>query len=213
MTAPHASDVISGYLARLEREASDLPRRERQELLDGIREHIREAREAMPEETDAHLLTLLDRLGHPADLVDEERARLGMRPREANKPGFIEYGALILTPLIWPIGVILLWTSRAWNTRDKLIGTLLPPGGLFTSLTVVLIVGLALPAQSCTTHYGVGRTVTHCTSRVHEIDGLLLAAFLILVFFSPIVTGVYMGMRLRRWGLQRRDAVLLRSSG
>jgi hypothetical protein len=38
--------------------------------------------------------------------------------------------AVILTPLVWPIGVLLLWVSPAWTRRDKLIGTLVLPGGL-----------------------------------------------------------------------------------
>src|SRR5437588_12894486 len=31
--------------------------------------------------------------------------------------------------LVWPVGVILLWASRAWTTREKVLGSLLPPGG------------------------------------------------------------------------------------
>ena len=32
----------------------------------------------------------------------------------------------------WVVGVVLLWRSRVWTLRDKLIGTLLWPGGLVT---------------------------------------------------------------------------------
>lgn len=137
MTAPHASDIINGYLARLEAEAADLPRTDRRDLVEGVRGHIEEVRAEMPDETDADLLNLLDRLGHPSDLVEEERQRLGLRATEPSRIGLLEIGALVLTPLLWPIGVILLWTSSAWNVRDKLIGTLVPPGGLYTAFFVV----------------------------------------------------------------------------
>ena len=39
----------------------------------------------------------------------------------------------------WVLGAFLLWRSHSWTVRDKLIGTLLWPGGLVTSLTFVVI--------------------------------------------------------------------------
>ncbi len=39
----------------------------------------------------------------------------------------------------WLAGVALLWLSRSWTTRDKLIGTLVVPGGLL--LPVLLLLG------------------------------------------------------------------------
>lgn len=198
MTATHASHIVNGYLARLEAEAADLPRTERRELIDGVREHIAEARVAMPEEADADLLNLLDRIGDPADLVREERQRLGLHGTEARHLGLLEIGALVLIPLIWPIGVILLWTSSAWNLRDKLIGSLLPPGGLFTSLLVFGIVGGAR-GQVCHGGYVNGHPVsTTCSGGVAGIGGLAVGILFVLVISSPVLTGVYMGIRLRR---------------
>jgi hypothetical protein len=61
----------------------------------------------------------------------------------------------------WVIGVVLLWRSRVWSVTDKLIGTLLWPGGLVTGLVfalglaqagglliVVAIVAVLVPASS-----------------------------------------------------------------
>jgi hypothetical protein len=39
--------------------------------------------------------------------------------------GVVFFGAAAV--LAWPVGVVLLWRSRIWNVRDKLIGTLLIP--------------------------------------------------------------------------------------
>ncbi len=44
-------------------------------------------------------------------------------------PGWLEVLALLALILVWPVGGVLLWLSRVWSTRDKLIGVLLPPGG------------------------------------------------------------------------------------
>jgi len=36
----------------------------------------------------------------------------------------------VVTILVWPVGVILLWLSSRWIIREKLIGTFVLPGGL-----------------------------------------------------------------------------------
>jgi hypothetical protein len=40
-----------------------------------------------------------------------------------------------------PGELVLLWSSRLWTTRDKLIGTLIVPGGIATTLVVVVLTG------------------------------------------------------------------------
>jgi len=39
----------------------------------------------------------------------------------------------------WVVGVVLLWRSRVWSIPDKLIGTLLWPGGVATGLWIAVI--------------------------------------------------------------------------
>ncbi len=203
MTAPHASDIINGYLSRLESETAGIPRMERRELIDGVREHIAAARDQMPEETDAALLNLLDRLGDPAELAREERDRLGLRAPETSRSRLLEVAAVVLTPLIWPIGIILLWTSNAWNVRDKLIGTLILPGGLFTSLIVFSIVGV-VGVRSCGpahTQVPIGHQVhqaTTCSGGISGISGVLASLVFVLILFAPILTAIYLAIRLRR---------------
>ena len=43
MTAPHADQLIDGYLARIDAAAADLPKGAREELVDDVRAHIAEA--------------------------------------------------------------------------------------------------------------------------------------------------------------------------
>ena len=46
----------------------------------------------------------------------------------------------------WFVGVVFLWTSETWSTGEKLLGTLLVPGGLALPL-FLLTVGTS--ANSC----------------------------------------------------------------
>ena len=110
----------------------------RNELLDDMRSHIAEARVHDLEETDASILNILDRLGEPATVVAEAPDRLGIHPSPPYRPGFLEVAAVILVPFLWPVGVILLWMSPAWHWRDKLIGTVIPPGG-YIGLSYILL--------------------------------------------------------------------------
>lgn len=131
MTTTTMHPLAADYLRDLEREARRLPRAERQELVEEIRAHLAEATD--PIMTDAETLTVLDRLGQPRDIVKAERPDEGDRP---DRRGTHEWAAIILLLFGgfvfvagWIAGLILLWSSRAWNTRDKLIGTFVVPGG------------------------------------------------------------------------------------
>src|SRR5436305_15283943 len=67
----------------------------------------------------------------------------------------------------WVVGVILLWLSSVWSTRDKLIGTFVVPGGLSLSVAFLFIVSFGIGhettscvgvmggPQSCQTHGGL----------------------------------------------------------
>jgi hypothetical protein len=62
-------------------------------------------------------------------------------PRRAVAGDGTEWSAIVLlliggffAGIGWIVGVVLLWRSRVWTLRDKLIGTLLWPGGLVTAM-------------------------------------------------------------------------------
>jgi uncharacterized membrane protein len=75
MTAPHADQIIAGYLARLEAALALLPSSRRRELVDDVAGHIAEARAGLSEEADADILTIIDRLGDPSEMAAEEMER------------------------------------------------------------------------------------------------------------------------------------------
>ena len=59
-----------------------------------------------------------------------------------------EWTTVALLPLVWVVGVVLLWRSRAWTLRDKLIGTLVVPGGLAYVIYVAVDAVLLLYAAA-----------------------------------------------------------------
>jgi hypothetical protein len=196
VTAPHADQLIDGYLARLRVAATDLPASVRDELIEDMRAHIAEARTRETEETDATILNILDRLGEPAVVAAETRERLGLKA--AYRPGLLEVAAVILVPFLWPVGVILLWMSPAWHWRDKLIGTLVPPGG-YIGLSYILVAAIT-PGSVCgTVRDQAGHLIQSSCTGPSELPGVLLVPWTILVFGSPLISAAYLAIRLR-WG-------------
>jgi hypothetical protein len=193
MTTTTMHPLAADYLDRLEHAARRLPRGERRELVEDISAHLAETTHA--DMSDAEALTVLDRLGDPEAIVDEQ---LPEAPYRSNRRGVHEWAAIFLLLfggflffVGWVAGLILLWSSRAWNVRDKLIGTLIVPGGLASVLPLMLLVGTT---QECTSLNGV---VQHCTpgpSTVHQALSIALFVFLVL---GPICTSVYLARRAR----------------
>jgi uncharacterized membrane protein len=193
--------LIDRYVKELERELSALPRARRREVMDDVRAHISEAR-AEAGDDQASVRELLDRLGDPTEIAEDARARFGVHPA---KVGFMEVAALILLPiggvivpiLGWIAGVILLWVSSAWGTREKVIGTLVVPGGLAAAAFMMLF---PFSMQSCVRESnGSGRvSVEVCSvagpSGIEQFGLWVLFAFLVI---GPIASAIYLGYKLR----------------
>jgi hypothetical protein len=89
---------------------------------------------------------------------------------------------LLIVPIVgWLVGVVIAWRSAIWTTRDKVVATVLGPGGLPTLLSV-----LVLDAT-----HAKGKMSTAGTS---EAIGILVAAGIIVLSFASVV---YLGVRLR----------------
>jgi uncharacterized membrane protein len=202
-----ADTLVEDYLDRLERELADFPSARRRELVQEISEHIAEARAGLESESEADVRNLLDRMGDPADIAAEAR---GPAPETvpagapvARRSGALDVAALILLllggvviPVIgWLLGVALLWISSAWTARQKLLGTLVVPGGL--ALPVGLLV-IATSGSSCIQEPISGAGVQPiCTSGGNsgQIVGSIIVA---LLAAASIATIVYLGRRMGR---------------
>jgi uncharacterized membrane protein len=158
-----ADRLIEEYLEALRRAAASLPPDQRDDLVGGIEEHIAEARR-MGVTSEADVRTLLDRLGRPAAIVAESAPAVPPPPAATVKPpGRVEFAAIaclilaeftvltiLLIPLalvFWIAGLVCLFISGAWTTRQK-VRALAILGSGFILASVVL--GLTFVATGTT---------------------------------------------------------------
>lgn len=144
--------LVADYLGRLTAAAAILPVDRREELFEEISSHITEARELLPASglpsgttAAAGVARVLEQLGRPEDIVraaaEDEEPACGAA---GSGRGILQIGMVVLLLLCggfliglgWLAGVALLWASPRWDTRDKLLGTLIWPGGLAAVLAV-----------------------------------------------------------------------------
>ena len=193
MTTTTMHPLAVDYVDRLDRAARRLPRGERRELVEEVSAHLSEATD--PGMSEAEIKTVLDRLGDPEDIVE---AHWPDEPARPDRRGVHEWTAIFLllfggflVLIGWIAGAILLWTSRAWNTRDKLIGTLIVPGGLASTVVVAILTGTKRKCISAT-----GRP-TICTPGPSTAHSILEIALFALCVVGPIFTAVYLARRAR----------------
>jgi hypothetical protein len=194
VTAPNAEHMVNGYLVRLESELADVPAARRNEILDEMRNHIAEQRGQLVDETDADVLNLLDRLGEPALVAAAAHPdQIEAWPRGGRLP-VKEILAVILTPIVWPVGILLVWLSNRWSKREKVLATVVWPGGVWTFF---VLANLIPGGQTCYGTVQSGRPViTSCSPPQLLTFGL--NALLIVVTLLPIAVAIYLAVRLVR---------------
>ena len=161
-------NLVKAYMNRLDAELADLPQARRREIAEEIAEHIEEAGAT----TEAEERNVLDRLGDPAVIAEEARTRFGLtRPTS----GALEVAALLLVAIggvLLPVvgalaGLVLVWASRVWVTREKLLATLMVLASLFaawliladTSLSLLFVVPIMILVGLATAAY-LGRQLS-----------------------------------------------------
>jgi uncharacterized membrane protein len=191
-----ADTAIADYLDDLRDELADLPGDRRRELVREIEAHIGQARSQLDDPfSEADVRTLLERLGPPAEIASE--ARDGEAPARVVAPSapatasWHEPAAIVLLLIGgfvivgWPVGVVLLWSSPRWSVIDKLVGTFVLPGGLVASTFVIqTLVTVSECSPPCNGDGSGGSTV----------GAVLVWAATV----SPLLTTVYLSLRLRR---------------
>jgi hypothetical protein len=192
-----ADQLIERYMKHLRIELDDLPRAQRRELEQEIAEHIAEARAELPSESEAEIRNLLDRLGDPADIAVEARERFGVQPRRSGTLEIVTLillliGGVVLPVIGWVVGVVLLWTSNVWTAGEKLLGTLVVPGGL--ALPFFLLT-LGTSGEACGQLDGGPVICSGGPSLARQALGVVVVTFSIV---GPIVTTAYLARRLRR---------------
>jgi hypothetical protein len=201
--------LVGDYLDELRGAARGLPRKERDELVASIDEHIFQALSA--DASESELRTVLERLGDPKQIAQAayesvEPSSEGAERSRTRSRGAVEWGAILLLPLGglivpiigWIAGVILLWRSPAWKLREKLAGTLLVPGGL--GLPVALAIVLA-DTRTCGSapagvmNAGSIQTHIHCVGGASTTSHVLFVLLISLLTLAPVITAIYLARR------------------
>jgi HAAS len=209
MTAPDAADLlVADYLKRLDSALGDAPPEQRHEVMEDISEHISSVRAEDDVRSEALTRQVLERLGTPEEIAAELQ-----QPAPARSRGLVEIaaialllvGGLILPVLGWILGAVLLWTSRIWSRRDKVIGTLLLPGGL---LIAYLLLALPIGGSACpdsvhrsavqprlpTSSGGIFDSCGQAGTATHW----LLGALVVLAIVIPVLTAIHLGRQLHK---------------
>ena len=139
---------VREYLGRLEAAAAVLPVNRREELVAEVREHIDAALAEAGSADQATVLNILERLGSPEEIVAAEAGPVAMPGGAPGSSaaagagrgwGVVEVTAVVLLCLAWPamflpfgpilwlglgaVGLALVWASRIWTGRRKLVST------------------------------------------------------------------------------------------
>ena len=149
--------VVHDYLGRLEAAAWPLAADRRRELVGEVREHIDAALSDAGSRDEVTVRNILDHLGAPEEIVAAEfqgDVGTGAVPPTASAPvqhrgvGGVEIVAILLLtvgafllPVVGPaLGLIFVWLSTQWNTRDKLIATAIAV--VLFLLPIILLLGV-----------------------------------------------------------------------
>ncbi len=205
--------LTADSLRRLRSAARVLPADRAAELIEEITAHIAEARAggASGFAASPGVRNILDRLGDPADIVRaaaeampgsaapaRAQARTGSAgagPLEIIAVILLLIGGIVIPVVGWIVGVILLWVSPRWQRREKLIGTLVWPGGLLAALALP---GFALIAV----HVAVSRSSAECGGAACSSSGGLpswLGISLAVIVIAAALGGpIWTAVRLLR---------------
>ena len=191
MDTMQTDHLIDDYLRRLEHAAAHMQRARRTELVAEIRGHIETALSQEQAANEAAVRNVLDRLGPPEDIVEAAEPPPPPGDRRSGVLEIIALLALIVPVVGWLIGTILVFVSRAWSQRDKVIGAIL----LWLPIAVL---GLGLVAGGPS---GVEEsTPPGDDSPVGEKveDPALPGPVELVLFVAGLPSAVYLGWKLRR---------------
>src|SRR3954447_3690652 len=131
--------LVEDYLSRLQAAARTLPRGERKDLVADTEAYLDQA--IKPDANAIEVRGMLGALGTPEVLVAQDRRKQHKpdpEPMEGSAIILIAVGGLFIG-VGWFFGLYLLWRSRVFSVVDKLIGTLLWPGGMASAVIVAIV--------------------------------------------------------------------------
>lgn len=120
-----AEDLVADYLRQFDVAARTMAPGPRDRAVRRVRRLLRDDL-LRTEASAAEVRRYLQDLGTPPELREKAEAAQTRRGSSA----VLAVVAVVFTTLCWPLGVPLLWYSRYWTRTEKLVATLLVPGGV-----------------------------------------------------------------------------------
>jgi HAAS domain-containing protein len=212
---------VVSYLDALNRALYGLPDSVHAEVYGEIRQHIDDELAQRPGDSTA-IPEVLDRLGDPQEIAREAGAYPAPMPPPQRPSRVHEIFAVILLAIGgfvagfgWIVGVVLLWTSNRFTRADKVIGTLLVPGGFFASLLVLgfglvgttteescstgpsspQVHGIKIPHTEATSYLTRSVTTT-CTGGHSAVFTVVVIAVALVVLLGPLYTVIRLSRRV-----------------
>ena len=144
--------LVRDYLGRLEAAAWPLAAPRRKELVGEVSEHIDAALTEAGRTDEVTVRNVLERLGPPEEIVaaeSETDAPLESRTTSSSTWGATEIIAVLLLtigavfiPFVGPIiGLVFVWASTRWTTREKAVATLIVVAILLLPFLAIVGVG------------------------------------------------------------------------
>jgi hypothetical protein len=184
--------LVDDYLRRLERAAAHMQRARRAELVAEIRGHIDTALRQEQVAGEAAVRNVLDRLGPPEDIVEAAEPPSPPTDQPAGKLEIVALIALIVPFIGWLIGTVLVFASRIWSRRDKLIGAL-----LLLLPIVVLSLGFVAAGPSGSED-STPPGDTHPVGEKIESPDLGPGPVELVLLVAGLPSALYLGWQLRR---------------
>lgn len=190
--------AITKYIGRLDRKLRLHASYRRREILDEVKAHIdEEIAELGHDPTESDIEGILQRVGDPESIASQEAGNA----RAARVGTILGITALVLLiaggflhfPIGWLVGVGLLWAIPRWTSRQKLLGTLLIPGGLMLPIYIWM--------SGCSTSNPVfdGRSTRYICDWFDMPRELMIGIVATLALTSLGCSG-YLSTKLRRPG-------------
>jgi hypothetical protein len=183
--------LVDDYLRRLERAAAHMQRARRAELVAEIRGHIDTALRQEQAVGEAAVRNVLDRLGPPEDIVEAAEPLFPHGDQRAGKLEIVALIALIVPVIGWLIGAVLVFASRVWSRRDKLIAAVL----LLLPIVVLSLSFVAAGPSGSEDSTPLGDTRPVGEKMEDPIDPGLEGLVLLV---AGVPSALYLGWQLRR---------------
>jgi len=182
------SDTVNFYLAELTLALQVLPVETRRDIHRGIAEELRGLDE---ESARARIYEFGDPKYIAAAALDEVGVSRPAEPARHDKTWYtlttvfaLLIGGVIIPLFGWFGGVVLLWSSKTWQLRDKIVGTLVIPFGLATSLFLVSFFGGSI--TTVTSSDGVVPAASESSFNGNPIHAAIAWAVALLPFYAAV---------------------------